>query len=115
MTDFPEFMKRAENQVPSAQQNTQDVEGYFFTGADGSQMAFWTCHENRASAKNKHSFDEYLVCVDGSLTVHMNAVSHKLEKGDELHIPTGTEHYEECAAGTRTIHCFGGTRITLPK
>jgi hypothetical protein len=40
LRDFPEFMKRPENMVPVRQQNTPDVQGYYYTASDGSQMAF---------------------------------------------------------------------------
>jgi quercetin dioxygenase-like cupin family protein len=34
-----------------------------------------------------------------------------LQKGDEFFIPQGVPHWGEFLAGTRTIHCFGGTRV----
>ncbi len=46
---FPDFMKAMQNRVGGAQQNTKDVEGYYYTANDGSQMAFWTCPEDRVS------------------------------------------------------------------
>ncbi|MDR1821311.1 MAG: cupin domain-containing protein [Oscillospiraceae bacterium] len=111
MDDFPQFMKQPANIVPAVQQNTPETEGYFYTGLDGSQMAFWTCRADRSSAKHTHTFDEYLVCVGGKLTAYLNGEAHALSVGEELLIPAGTEHYEESAAGTRTIHAFGGRRI----
>jgi hypothetical protein len=47
--DFPEFMKSSVNRIATSSQATPGVEGYVFDGADGSQMAFWTCHETAAS------------------------------------------------------------------
>ncbi|AAK80509.1 Conserved hypothetical protein [Clostridium acetobutylicum EA 2018] len=38
MKDFPEFMKNKKNHISSNQQNTEDIDGYYFEGADGSQM-----------------------------------------------------------------------------
>ena len=38
--NFPDFMFRAENMIPASQQNTPDIEGYYYTANDGSQMAF---------------------------------------------------------------------------
>ena len=32
---FPDFMFREENRIPSAQQNTPDIEGYYYTANDG--------------------------------------------------------------------------------
>lgn len=111
MEDFPQFMKNSRNRISSKEQNTEDIEGYFYTGADGSQMAFWTCRADRVSKKHTHKFDEYMVCVAGQYTVLMNGEEHVLNPGDELLIPKGTEQWGRCIAGTRTIHAFGGRRI----
>jgi quercetin dioxygenase-like cupin family protein len=109
--DFPEFMKRPANRIGSQEQNTKDIVGYYYQGADGSQMAFWTCYSDRVSSVHTHSFDEYMVCVCGQYTVVMNGKDHVLNPGDELFIPKGTEQGGRCIAGTRTIHAFGGRRI----
>ena len=111
MLDFPEFMKSSKNCISSTEQNTQDIEGYYYTGADGGQMAFWTCFADRVSKKHTHEFDEYMVCVSGQYTVIMNAEEYVLNPGDEIFIPKGTEQWGKCIAGTRTIHAFGGKRI----
>ncbi len=111
MDDFPEFMKRAANRVPSVAQNTRDINGCFYEAADGGQMAFWTCRTARESRKHTHDFDEYMVCVQGEYTVFMNGERFVLHPGDELLIPKGTEQWGRCTAGTRTIHAFGGKRI----
>lgn len=42
MKDFPDFMKNALNHIDSSQQNTPDIDGYYFEGKDGSQIAYWT-------------------------------------------------------------------------
>jgi len=111
MMDFPDFMKNTKNRVSNKDQNTEDIEGYFYTGDDGSQMAFWTCHADRISNKHTHEFDEYMVCVYGRYTVFMNDNEYVLNPGDELVIPKGTEQWGQCIAGTRTIHAFGGKRV----
>lgn len=111
MKDFPVFMKSEKNHISSEQQNTPDIDGYFYEGSDGSQMAFWTCHTDRVSKKHTHDFDEYMVCVYGQYTVIMNDKEFILNPGDELLIPKGTEQWGKCIAGTRTIHAFGGKRI----
>ena len=46
---FPEFMFREENKIPAAQQNTPDIEGYYYTANDGSQMAFWIYKADRVT------------------------------------------------------------------
>ena len=110
MNDFPEFMKDKKNRIKRSSQFTKDIEGYVFDGADGSQMAFWTCYEDRKSSEHAHDFDEYVVCVHGRYTVPMNGDVVILNPGDELFIPRGVVHGGESVAGTRTIHAFGGTR-----
>lgn len=111
MKDFPEFMKNSKNRVENKDQYSKDIEGYFFEGADGSQMAFWTCFTAGISAMHTHPFDEYMVCVQGRYTVLINGREVVLEVGDEFFIPRGTEHGCSRVAGTRTIHAFGGKRI----
>ena len=61
-------MKNPINMVGSSQQNTADIEGYYFQGADETQIAFWECHADRVSKKHIHPFDEYTVCVSGEYT-----------------------------------------------
>jgi quercetin dioxygenase-like cupin family protein len=111
MKDFPQFMKNPANRIAASEQNTPDIDGYFYEGADGSQMAFWTCYSNRTSRPHTHDFDEYMVCVSGQYTAILNGKEFILNPGDELFIPKGTEQGGKCIAGTRTIHAFGGKRI----
>jgi len=109
--DFPEFMKNEKNHISSSEQNTKDIDGYFYEGADGSQMAFWTCYSDRISKKHIHEFDEYMVCLCGQYTVIMKDKEIVLNPGDEILIPKGTEQWGKCIAGTRSIHAFGGKLI----
>lgn len=111
MNRFPEFMKRDANRVDSRQQHTDDVEGYYFTGRDGSQMAFWECRKDRVSQPHCHDFDEYILCVSGEYTACLDTGEVVLRPGDELVIPAGTEQGGRIKAGTRTIHAFGGRRV----
>ena len=110
MNQFPEFMKHPANRIATAGQATPGVEGYVFDGADGSQMAFWTCHENAASSAHTHDFDEYMMVVDGCYTLILGGARIPVHAGEEYFIPRGTPHAGEVEAGTRTIHCFGGRR-----
>ncbi len=105
-------MKREANKVPARQQNTPDVEGYYYTASDGSQMAFWTCLADRVSKEHRHDYDEYMVCLSGEYVVTLDGKEIVLRAGDELFIPKGTLQGGRCKAGTRTIHAFGGRRIT---
>ena len=111
MTDFPDFMKNRQNRIPTSQQNTNDVEGYYFQGADGSQVAYWICHSDQVSKQHSHPFDEYMVCVSGQYVARVGNETYVLNPGDELHIPRGYLQSGEGKAGTRTIHVFGGERI----
>ena len=104
-------MKNDGNKVDASQQNTDDIEGYFFQGADDTQIAFWECHADRISKKHTHLFDEYMVCVSGEYTVYLNGQEIILKPGDEIVIPKDTEQWGRSIAGTRTIHAFGGKRI----
>ncbi len=111
MDHFPDFMKNQRNRIDALQQNTDDIEGYVFQSADDSQMAFWECRSERASKKHAHDFDEYMICVSGEYTAYLDGKEVVLKPGDELYIPKGTVQWGKCAAGTRSIHAFGGKRI----
>jgi len=110
MDAFPEFMKHPANKIARSQQATSGVEGYVFDGADGSQMAFWTCPENAISTQHSHDFDEYMVVVQGCYTLVIDGERVAVKAGEEYFIPRGVPHSGEVAAGTRTIHAFGGHR-----
>jgi quercetin dioxygenase-like cupin family protein len=86
------------------------VEGYLFDGADGSQMAFWTCGESATSAGHTHAYDEYMLVVEGCYTLIIDGKGIAVKAGEEYLIPGGVAHSGEVLAGTRTIHAFGGHR-----
>jgi len=110
MKAFPGFMKQPANRIASGSQATPGVEGYVFDGADGSQMAFWTCRETAASAAHAHEFDEYMLVVEGCYTLIIDGRRIPIKAGEEYLIPRGVTHGGEVVAGTRTIHAFGGQR-----
>jgi quercetin dioxygenase-like cupin family protein len=110
MRDFPAFMKHAANRVATTDNATPGVEGYVFDGADGSQMAFWTCTQTATSSAHAHEFDEYMVVVQVCYTLIIDGQRIPLNAGVEYSIPKGVPHSGECVAGTRTIHAFGGHR-----
>jgi len=115
MEEFPEFMKQSVNRIAAVSQATPGVEGYVFDGADGSQMAFWTCSETTPSAPHVHEFDEYMIVVQGCYTLitytpNMGEERILLKAGEECFIPRGVLHGGEVQAGTRTINAFGGHR-----
>ena len=111
LNEFPAFMKRPANRIGRQAQYTEGIEGYVFAGADGSQMAFWTCCQDRDSKEHTHDFDEYLVVVQGKYTIIISGREVPYERGGECYIPKGTPHSGRAVAGTRTIHCFGGKRV----
>lgn len=111
MGDFPEFMRGVANRIPASSQYTEGIEGSVYDGADGSQVAFWTCREDRTSSAHAHDFDEYVLVVEGRCSVITAAGTTELHAGQELLIPRGTEQRMAVSAGTRTVHVFGGRRI----
>ena len=111
MDDFPEFMKRPANRIATSSQATPGVEGYVFDGVDGSQMTFWTCREKALSTAHVHDFDEYMIVVQGCCTLIIDDQRIPVRAGEEYFIPKGLLHGGEPAAGTRTIHAFGGQRV----
>ena len=110
MDEFPEFMNSPKNRIATSSQSTPGVEGYVFDGADGSQMAFWTCRESASSSPHVHDFDEYFVVLQGCYTLIIGGKRIPVRAGEEYFIPKGTLHGGEPIAGTRTIHAFGGRR-----
>jgi quercetin dioxygenase-like cupin family protein len=110
LLEFPEVMRNSVNRIRSGQQGTPGVEGYVFDGADGSQMAFWTCQETAASSAHVHEFDEYMLVVQGCYTLIIEGERIPVKAGQEFVIPRGVKHSGEVVAGTRTIHWFGGHR-----
>ena len=110
MDDFPQFMRHPANRIPKNDQATPGVEGYVFDGADGSQMALWTCRETAVSAAHVHEYDEYMIVVQGRYTLIIEGERIPLRPGQEYFIPRGVPHSGEVMAETRTIHAFGGHR-----
>jgi quercetin dioxygenase-like cupin family protein len=110
MDEFPDFMRRSANRIATGGQSTPGVEGYVFDGADGSQMAFWTCRETEVSTAHVHGYDEYMVVVQGCYTLIIDGLRIPLKAGEEYFIPRGIVHSGEVVAGTRTVHAFGGHR-----
>jgi mannose-6-phosphate isomerase-like protein (cupin superfamily) len=110
MDDFPAFMKNPKNRIARASQFTDGIDGYVFDGADGSQVAFWSCSENRSSKPHAHPFDEYMLVIQGSCVLHLGEERIALGAGEEFFVPKGTLQSVEVTAGTRTLHVFGGRR-----
>ena len=90
MDDFPEFMRCSANRIAANSQATPGVEGYVFDGADGSQMAFWTCHQTAVSAEHAHEYDEYIIVAQGCYTLLIGGRRTPIEAGQEYFIPSIT-------------------------
>ena len=103
-------MRHPANEIARSSQATPGVEGFVFDGADGSQMAFWSCRQSAASAPHTHNYDEYMAVVEGCYTLIIGRERIPVRAGEEYFIPRGVEHGGEVLAGTRTIHAFGGHR-----
>ena len=112
MPDFPAFIRNPLNRIARASQYTDDIEGYVFDGADGSQVALWTCKAARVSKEHQHDFDEYVFVIEGECVAILEGQRVELVAGQELHIPPGTRQSMAVVAGTRTMHVFGGKRAT---
>jgi quercetin dioxygenase-like cupin family protein len=110
MPDFPSFIRSPANRIARSSQYTDDIEGYVFDGADGSQVALWRCKADRASKEHAHDFDEYVLVIEGRCTDILEGRRVELGAGQELHVPRGTRQSMEVVAGTRTMHVFGGKR-----
>jgi quercetin dioxygenase-like cupin family protein len=93
-------MKRAKNRIANSSHSTPGVEGYVFDGADGSQMAFWTCSQTAVSAAHAHDFDEYMPVVEGCYTLMIGGEKIPVAAGEEYFIPRGVKHGGEVVAGT---------------
>src|SRR5579863_7582826 len=99
MNAFPDFMKRRPNRIAASDQATPGVEGYVFDGVEGSQVAFWTCAQDAASAEHSHEFDEYMVAVQGCYTLIIEGRRIPINAGEEYVIPSGVAHAGDVVAG----------------
>ena len=104
-------MLNEKNSIPVSQQNTPDIEGYYYSANDGSQMAFWIYKADRVSKEHTHDYDEWMLCVEGEYTVTIDGVEHTVRAGEELFIPAGSVQGGRVKAGTRSVHAFGGQRV----
>jgi quercetin dioxygenase-like cupin family protein len=113
MADFPSFVRNSVNRVARSSQYTDDVEGYVYDGADGSQVALWKSNADRISKEHAHEFDEYVFVLEGRCTAILEGGRKvELRAGQELHIPKGMRQVMAVTAGTRTLHVFGGKRAS---
>jgi len=69
MPEFPVFMKNHANRIAASSQSTDDIKGYVFDGADGSQVALCNAHPDRVSREHVRDFDEYLLVIAGRCAI----------------------------------------------
>jgi quercetin dioxygenase-like cupin family protein len=75
-------------------------------------VALWNAHADRVSKEHVHDFDEYVLVIEGRCTVIIDETRTELRAGDEFVIAKGTRQSMAVAAGTRTMHVFGGKRAS---
>ena len=113
--DIPEFIATIKTMLETAYpperfQRTFDPTAQF-TNANGSQV--WEALGRRASSdtamsvarismpagitqrKRRNKFNEVLIIISGSCTVHMNQITYQLAPDSVLHIPAGTYYREQ--------------------
>jgi hypothetical protein len=67
-----------------------------FDGANGTQMAFWTCAKTASSAEHVHDYDEYMVVVQGYYTLIID--------GERIQVKAGQEYRNTSSrAASRTV------------
>ena len=106
MQDFPAFMKNPLNGIPSSSQHTAGIEGYVYDGADGGQMAFWTCRESAKSQEHVHEYDEYMVVVEGCYTLLIQGQRIDLKAGHEYLIPERSSSRRRSRCRNKNNPCF---------
>jgi len=80
------------------------------TGRTGVKSPPRRCDRDRISEEHKHDFDEYMFVIEGRCTVIIGDNRTDFNAGQEFLVPKGTPQRMEVAAGTRTLHVFGGKR-----
>ena len=89
----------------------EGMEGFLFTGQNGSQVVFWECTTETEVQPHSHDFDEYCLVVEGVCTEIIDGKVHVLRKGDEILIPAGKVHSARISPPYRAIDFFGGNRF----
>jgi quercetin dioxygenase-like cupin family protein len=108
MKHFPDFIKKEQNKVPNA---PEGMEGYFFEGADGSQVIFWENQSGGSVALHTHDFWEYCYVVEGLYEGIVDGKPVSVGPGDECLVPPGIPHQGKHSSNYRAIDIFGGPRV----
>lgn len=102
--EFPVFMKNAANRAA----DTASIERYVFNGAGGVQMELWHARSETHLPELPRDYEEYLVVLEGEYLLRINGMEFPLGPGREFVIPPQARVSARLAAGTRTLHGFGG-------
>lgn len=105
---FPAFLLGPANRVAAESLKLPGVEAYVFDGADGTQLTLCHAKSEATSAEQWRDFDEYLAVLEGTCVLTINGLEIQLGAGREFVIPRGARISARYAAGTRTLHAFGG-------
>ena len=108
---FPAFLTGSANRVAPASMNIPGVDAYVFDGADGTQLLLCHAKSDARTGEQWRDSDEYLVVLEGSYVLTINGMDIELGAGREFIIPRSARISGRFAAGTRTLHAFGGQRI----
>ena len=111
--EFPLFMKKPANRAADNAQYAPGIERFVFQGADGIQMEFWHARSDTRLPETVHDYEEYLAVVEGEYVLILNDMEFPLGPGREFVIPPHARVSARLAAGTRTLHCFGGRAAAL--
>jgi len=103
------------NKIATSSQATPG-RGLRFDGADGSQMAFWTCPETAVSAPHVHEYDEYMMVAQGCYTLIIGGRRIPIKAGEEYFIPQGLWHGGESspAPGPSMLRWTPGRELASP-
>ncbi len=83
MAEFPSFVRNTRNCIARSSQYTNDIEGFVWDGADGSQICVWTSHADRTSTEHAHDFDDVLV-IEGKCTAIVDGKRIELAPGQGM-------------------------------
>jgi len=105
---FPAFLTNPANRVAEASLHIPGVDVYVFDGADGTQLTLCHAKSDASTGEQWRDSDEYLVVLEGNYVVSINGMEIQLGAGREFVVPRGARISGRFAAGTRTLHAFGG-------
>lgn len=106
--EFPVFMKQPGSRAADDSRYPASIERHVLNGADGLQMEFWHARSDTSIPQALHDFEEYIMVVEGEYVLSINGMEFPLRPGREFVVPSHAHVSARLAAGTRTLHVFGG-------